>query len=47
MMDVPEYERLRGLERARAPSFAELLLSMPQDDGEFSRDDVRVRDLEV
>jgi len=47
VVDVAEYERLRRLERARAPSFADMLLDMPQDDGEFSRFDVRPRDLEV
>jgi antitoxin Phd len=47
VVDVVEYERLRRLERARAPSFADLLLAMPQDDGEFSRANVRMRDLEV
>ena len=46
VMDVAEYDRLRRLERARAPSFAEVLLSIPQDDGEFSRPDVRMRDPE-
>jgi antitoxin Phd len=46
VVDVVEYERLQSLERARAPSFADLLLAMPQDDGEFSRADVRMRDLE-
>ena len=46
VVDVAEYERLRRLERARAPSFADVLLSMPQDDGEFSRPDVRLRDPE-
>jgi hypothetical protein len=30
VVDVAEYERLRRLERARAPSFADVLLSMPQ-----------------
>ena len=34
---VAEYERLRRLERANAPTFAELLLSIPQDDGVFER----------
>ena len=29
-----EFDRLRGLERADAPSFTDLLLAMPQD-GEF------------
>ena len=47
LMDVAEYERLRRLERARAPSFADVLLSMPQDDGEFSRRNVRMRDLDL
>jgi len=37
VLDVAEDERLRRLERARAPSFADMLLSMPQDGGEFSR----------
>jgi len=45
MVDVAEYERLRRLERAQAPSFAEVLLAMPQDDGEFPRRNVRMRDL--
>ena len=31
------YDRLRSLERARAPSFADVLLAMPQDDGEFTQ----------
>jgi prevent-host-death family protein len=47
VVDVAEYERMRSLERARAPSFADLLLAMPQDDGEFSRDAVRMRDLDL
>jgi antitoxin Phd len=46
VVDVAEYERLRCLERARAPSFADVLLAMPQDGGEFSRGNVRMRDLE-
>ncbi len=45
VIDVAEYERLRGLERAKAPSLAELLLEMPRDDGEFPRQKVRARDL--
>lgn len=45
VMGVSEYERLRRLERAHAPSFADVLLAMPQDDGEFLRGDVRMRDL--
>jgi len=41
-----EYERLRQLDRAQAPSFAQLLLAIPQDGGEFPRLKVRPRDLE-
>jgi len=47
VVEVTEYERLRRLERASAPSFADLLLAMPQDDGEFPRRDVRMRDLDL
>jgi antitoxin Phd len=47
VVDVTEYERLQRLERARAPSFAEALLTMPQDNGEFPRGDVRMRDPEL
>ncbi len=41
-----EYERLRHLEKAKAPTFAEHLLAMPQDDGEFERLQVKPRDVE-
>ena len=34
---VQEYERLRHLEKATAPTFADLLLAIPQDGGEFER----------
>ena len=47
VVDVVEYERLRRLERAQAPSFAEALLAMPQDDGEFPRRKVQARDLDL
>ncbi len=47
VVDAVEYDRLRRLERARAPSFADLLLAMPQDNGEFPRRNVRMRDLEL
>ena len=32
-----EYERLRRLEKADAPTLGGLLLEIPQDDGEFER----------
>ena len=47
VVDVVEYERLRHLERAQAPSFADPLLAMPQDSGEFPRRNVRMRDIEL
>jgi prevent-host-death family protein len=46
VVDVAEYERLRRLERAYAPSFTDVLLAMPRDNGEFPRVKVRMRDLE-
>ena len=46
VVDVAQYERLQQLERSQAPSFADLLLAMPQDDGEFPRSKVRMRDPE-
>jgi prevent-host-death family protein len=47
VVDVVEHERLRRLERARAPSFADVIVAMPQDHGEFPRLDVRMRDLDL
>ena len=47
VVNVVEYERLRQLERAKAPSFAEVILAMPQDDGDFPRHHVRMRDLDL
>lgn len=44
VVDAGEYQRLRQLERALAPSFAETLLAMPQDDGAFPSVSVRPRD---
>ena len=37
VLAVDEYERLCRLEKANAPSLAELLLDIPQDDREFDR----------
>ena len=47
VVDVVEYDRLRRLERASAPSFADVILAMPQDDGEFPRRNVRARDIKL
>ena len=35
VLAVEEYERLCHMEKAKAPTFADLLLAIPQDDGEF------------
>ena len=32
-----EYDRLRRLEAANAPSLADMLLALPRDDGDFER----------
>ena len=37
VVSVDDYERLRNLERAQAPSLAEMLLAIPQGDEEFER----------
>jgi prevent-host-death family protein len=47
VMDVVEYERLRHFERAQAPSLADMLLAMPQNNGELPRRNVRMRDLDL
>jgi prevent-host-death family protein len=41
-----EYDRLRKLQHLKAPSFAEMLLAMPQSDVEFDRLNVTPRDVE-
>ncbi|MYD87082.1 MAG: type II toxin-antitoxin system Phd/YefM family antitoxin [Acidobacteria bacterium] len=43
VLAVEEYERLRRLERVQAPTLADLLLAIPQDDEEFERLRVPVR----
>ena len=37
VLAVDEYGRLRRLEKATAPAFADLLLAIPQNDEEFER----------
>jgi antitoxin Phd len=41
-----EYERLRMLQRLKAPTFAQMLLAMPQCDVEFERLDATPRDVD-
>ena len=43
VLATEEYERLRRLEKSKAPSFADLLLEIPQDDEEFERLRLRAR----
>ena len=45
VMAAEEYDRLRHLEQAEAPTFADLLLAIPRDDGEFERIPLRLRPL--
>jgi antitoxin Phd len=41
-----EYDRLHKLQQLKAPSFAEMLLAMPQGDVEFERLNAAPRDIE-
>jgi prevent-host-death family protein len=43
---VEEFARLKRIEKAKKPSFVDLLLAMPKDDGEFERVSVKTRDIE-
>ena len=47
VLAVDEYERLCHLEQTHAPSFAELLLDIPQDDREFHRLSLPARPLDL
>ena len=45
VLSVDEYERLRRLEKADAPTLGELLLEIPQDDQDFERMSIPARSL--
>ena len=47
VLAVNEYERLRRLEKAEAPTLGELLLEIPQDDQDFERINVPARPLDL
>ena len=47
VLATEEYERLRRLEMADAPSLGELLLQIPQDDQEFERLSLATRPLDL
>ena len=40
-----EYERLKKLEKLNAPTFVDMLLAIPKDDGTFERVKVKPRDV--
>jgi antitoxin Phd len=44
VISAAEYERLRRLDQASAPTLPELLLAMPQDDEPFERIDLAPRE---
>lgn len=46
IVDAGEYDRLRKLQHLKAPSFAEMLLAMPQGEVEFERPGTTPRDVE-
>jgi prevent-host-death family protein len=46
VLSAAEYERLKRLDQAGAPSLGELLLAMPQDDDTFERLLATPRDLD-
>ena len=45
VVSAEEYERLRTLQHLKAPSFAEMLLAMPQGEFEFERIKAKPRDV--
>jgi len=47
VVDAAEYARLRRLEQLEAASFAEHLLAMPTDDGDFERLEGELREPEL
>ncbi len=46
VVSAEEYERLHELERAAAPSLAELLLAMPRDDETFETAPLKPREVD-
>ena len=47
VLAAEDYERLRRLDAANAPTFTEMLLGIPQDDGDFERPDLVPRDVQL
>jgi antitoxin Phd len=47
VVNAADYERLRKLEQATAPSFKDMLLAIPKDDGSFERPEIAFREIEL
>lgn len=47
VMAASEYDRLKHLERLKAPNFIEHLLNMPTDNGEFERPRIKMRKVDL
>ena len=46
VIDAEDYERLRQLEKAKAPSFKDHLLAIPRGGKDFERVEIEFRDIE-
>ncbi|TAN45958.1 MAG: type II toxin-antitoxin system Phd/YefM family antitoxin [Rhodospirillales bacterium] len=46
VVEAHAFERMAANEKKNRPSFVDLLLAMPKDDGEFERIDATLRDVE-
>jgi prevent-host-death family protein len=47
IVDAEEYERLHKLQQLKVPSFADMLLAIPQGDVEFERLGAKPRDIDL
>jgi len=45
VVDADDYERLRKLEKAKAPSFKDHLLAIPRGGEDFERPEIKFRDI--
>ena len=47
VISVEEYDRLRQFEHTGSPSFVDLILAIPQDDGDFERLPLPFRNIDI
>ena len=47
IVGAAEFDRLKRHERAHAPSFTDMLLAIPRDDGKFERIELAPRDIDL